>query len=743
MRRLALLLLTAFAAGSLYLAAQEDVVAFDLDRVRRATVFIMQVEQPDNEVITCVGSGTLVSRSGLILTNAHHTVPNINCPGQAIIIAIAPSPGEAPIPRFRAEVAQANVGLDLALLRITADLDGRLFETGSLALPFVALGDSTDVRLGETLTAVGFPGIQGEATVFSRGTVSGFVTEPSAPDRAWIKMSGTSIFGTMTGGGVYNRSGELVGIPTTVPVVTVVENVSCLALQDTNQDDLVNSSDRCVPVGGFVNAIRPSNFAEPLVRGGSLGLTVTTPLSQDVTEPPTAAPEFTRLFFSTGVTDGMPSSVVNSLPSGTTSLFLFFDYRGMTPETVYEVRVNTEGRPNPVFSLAPVRWSGGSRGLWYFGNSGQNWEPGLYEFTLFINGLASASARIAIGGNPEAGPSFSDILFGLSAGGNFFSEGYIVPSGDTITAQFIYNNLTEGQPWTQLWYYGDELLSRIDATWTSAESNGAFQIPLQTDSGQNFPPGRYRLELYIDSLLAATADFMVAGAREAAFARIFSDARFVTAETDAEAPTASPSTNFPDAINALYAVFDWELISQEVLWTLRWYVDDRLFYELTLPWDAAPTGENYLVRLTAPGGVPDGTYRMELLITVVGLVSIEAQVGIGQLPVDPFAQTSGIQLNGRITDAQTGDGLPGVTFVLISEEFSVSDFITAWDEDQVYALAITDRSGRFQIDRLLQFDAPYSVYIVAEGFLPVAADGVVVTEETDNPLEIVIPLSRD
>jgi hypothetical protein len=84
-----------------------------------------------------------------------------------------------------------------------------------------------------------------------------------------------------------------------------------------------------------------------------------------------------------------------------------------------------------------------------------------------------------------------------------------------------------------------------------------------------------------------------------------------------------------------------------------------------------------------------------------------------------------------------------VTFVLISEEFSVSDFITAWDEDQVYALAITDRSGRFQIDRLLQFDAPYSVYIVAEGFLPVAADGVVVTEETDNPLEIVIPLSRD
>ncbi len=69
--------------------ARAQDVGIDLERIERATVFIMQATTTGSDVtITCVGSGTLVSRDGLILTNAHNTVSGQNCPGDTLIIAL-------------------------------------------------------------------------------------------------------------------------------------------------------------------------------------------------------------------------------------------------------------------------------------------------------------------------------------------------------------------------------------------------------------------------------------------------------------------------------------------------------------------------------------------------------------------------------------------------------------------------------------------------------------------------------
>jgi len=147
----------------------------------------------------------------------------------------------------------------------------------------------------------------------------------------------------------------------------------------------------------------------------------------------------------------------------------------------------------------------------------------------------------------------------------------------------------------------------------------------------------------------------------------------------------------------------------------------------------------------APNGLPDGTYTLRFLINSILLEAAEVSIGIGQLEIDQLARVGDIQLRGQIVDGDTLGGIEGATFVLITEDFSIADFV--WDQEQIYALAITDSNGNFEIDRPLEFDSPYSVYILAEGYLPITQDGFTITPELleefgGSPVDMYIPLTR-
>ncbi len=712
----------------------------DLDRIRRATVYVMQTRTVGGvPIITCVGSGTLIDRSGLIVTNAHNTVTNSACAGDSIVISLSILPDEPPVPSYYAEVAQSNIGQDLALLRISRELNGRVVNTDALALPFVELGDSSNVNLDQTITIVGYPDVGNSSVQTLTGTVSSFIAEPIGGDRSWMKTD-TPIPGTMTGGGVYNQQGQLIGIPTTVPVRPLGADETCLLLADTNGDGLVNNRDSCVPVGGFINTIRPSNFIRPLQRGATLGITlqrITQPLVQLETG---GDPAVSRLFIAPAEIDGMPTTVSGSMPTGTNSLYLFFDYRNMTPDTIYELRVTIDDRPSPTFSLAPVRWSGGQNGLWYIGSRGQVYPNGIYRFTLYINGLASGSREIIIGTPQQNTPSFSNIAFGIEDGENLYGRNNILPTGIVVNARFIYRNIPEGAAWSEIWYYGDTIIRRNDATWTNDERDTRI-LRVEAPGGSPLPSGRYRLELYLDGLLGATSDFVVAGAREGAFPRVFSNLRFTSADSLQVAVNNPSVQTFSTTTREIYGLFDWEFVAPGTLWRAVWSVDNIPFFDQTLPWDNIETGQNFAMLLSSNDRIPDGTYRLQLFIGPALLSSFEAKVGIGQLAIDPFAQATGVQMNGYVLDAETRVGIPNVSVIIISEDYSVEDF--EWRADQIYTMGTTDRNGRFQLERPLQLKLPYSVIIVADGYLTVSADGVEVDNETENPLEVVIVMTKD
>ena len=732
--------------------AQVETGGLDLNRIRRATVFIIQAS--GNELDTrCVGSGTIVRFDGLILTNAHNVVQSEACPGNELIISMAINPDEPPVPKYRASIAGVDAGLDLALLRIDRELDGRIIESSNLPiLPFVEVGDSSDVILDETLTLAGYPEPGNSSSEVRRVTMAAFMAEPAGGDKSWFKLiADGSISGLMSGGGAYNQAGQLIGVPTSAPITNSATSINCLQLEDTNSDGFVNNNDACVPISDFVSVIRPVNFARTLIRSASLRLSVDSLTAPVLQTTSTQQATVDRLYFATSVSNNLSTQVIGSAPAGTTSLYLFFDYMNFTEDTVYEVRVSVDGVPGQIFSLPPVRWSGGTNGLWYIGSSGQPWSNGRYEFRILVNGLVAASKEIVVGGTALEQPTFSNIVFGLKDENNVLQgESYVLPAGDIASTRFIYRNMAPGTEWIAAWYYNGVLIpgTALPDVWTSDEGiNGARDdVTIIPEGGLR--PGNYRVDLFVGTpaRLSVTGDFIVAGVAEGVLPEVFSNIEFLRADNAFSAPSSLPSNSFPDGANTIIAQFDWQRIARGTLWTMQWLVDGEPFYEETSVWNAEESGQDFQVRLTAPDGVPDGTYTLNLIIQGVLLESSEVSVGIGQLEINRLEEIGGLQLGGQIIDADSGAGIEGATFILISEDFSIADFV--WDAEQIYDLAIADRNGRFEIARPLEFDSPYSVYVIAEGYLPITQDGFLIDEENlaevgGSPIDMLIPLTKD
>jgi len=712
--------------------------------IRRATVFLMQTYQNQNQpIISCVGTGTLISADGLILTNAHTALSSETCRSDRVVIAVTVRLDEPPVPTYTAEVLEASAGLNLAVLRINGYLDGRPIEPGTLSLPFVELGDSDAIALDDTITVVGYPDLGNTPVEVTRGTVTGFTAEARAGDRAWVR-TGAVIPGTMTGGGAYSRDGRLIGIPTIAPSQAGGEPVDCRILQDTNLDGRANTNDACVPVGGFISALRPANVARGLVRAAALGIRQGPDLTSAPLAPPEGEPSFSRLFFATRVNEaGVPANVVGSAPTGITSLYLFFDYQNMVNGMIYELRVTIDDATEAIYGLPPATWSGGRSGTWYIGSSNIPWKNGVYFFRLFIEGREVASRSIVIGGGPTSEPGFSDVVFGLidRDTGGLVGTSYVLPEGAAIQARFNYRNMTQGTPWTYIWYYEGRELARGDEVW-ALEAQGTHVITAQAE----FLPGRYRLELGVNNTLSATADFVVAGGAEASRPVIFTDLRVSTQQPGATETVQPARTEFPSGIESLVVFFDWRLIGSGTPWTWRWLIDGDPLIEVTEPWDAPSEGEDYYITLDSLQGLPDGTYTLEISIQNVPLASVSARVGLGQLPVGTFASAEGVQMLGRITDAATGQGIPGAMFIVLRPEYSVEDF--TWSQSEVLGTSLADSQGFYQVPVLLPRgteDEPmlYSILVRAEGYLPVSADAIPVAQDTASPVEINAELSRN
>ena len=143
----------------------------ELDRAKAASVLIQAFDEA-GEVLGN-GSGSIISEDGLILTNAHVAKPSAPGLGSEDVAdpasyQIALVSGDDDVPaaaEYIAEPIVADGVLDLAVMQITADNDGNPVDAADLDLPEpLPIGDSDELRTGDEIIALGFPGVAHVAT---------------------------------------------------------------------------------------------------------------------------------------------------------------------------------------------------------------------------------------------------------------------------------------------------------------------------------------------------------------------------------------------------------------------------------------------------------------------------------------------------------------------------------------------------------------------------------------------------
>lgn len=340
----------------------------DIRKLEAATVqVLMEVDDGRGGLtVYATGSGTIVSPDGLILTNAHVADPA--APGLAafyqstdllffpkieqLVIAMVTSEDQPPDPKYIAEVAAVDGTIDLAVIRITHTVDGDPIRSGDLNLPYVPLGDSDTVKIGDIVHVFGFPGIGGNTITYTRGIVSGFEAQDRVGNRAWIKTD-TAIAHGNSGGLAANEANEIIGVPS----------------RGVSEE------------GTSINRLMTINLAKALVDAAKNNQTYESPYLVKGT----GKQRFDLVSWSQDYDEktGCPVGEVVSYPSGAPVIISVFSYQNMSKGEDFAFLFKRDGE---LVGSSVYAWDGGARGdcyyLYYYTN-GDPLPDGSYTVDLY------------------------------------------------------------------------------------------------------------------------------------------------------------------------------------------------------------------------------------------------------------------------------------------------------------------------------------------------------------------------
>lgn len=693
------------------------------------------------------GSGTIISPDGLILTNCHVADPiRFGVPAESVPaydylgIGLTVRSDRPPQLAYLGEVVQADPYLDLAVIRITYTTDLNPVSGDELNLPNVEIGTSADLVVGDDINIFGYPGIGGETVTFTRGVVSGFSLDAAITGPAWIKTD-ASISGGNSGGTAVDEEGKLIGVPTRAGGGVGTDPVDCRPVKDTNGDGRIDGSDDCVPVGGFINVLRPIDLADPLVQAALTGLSDVG--DSDLApggDGPTGAPEFSNFFFSSEVSEfKQPSGIVSSLPSGARSLYLFFDYENLDKSMILEMKVFINGSEAPEWGLPAGPWNGGQQGLWWIGWSDADFQDGVYRLVPYVDGAKMGEAQIEIGGAETGEPRFENLTLSLNktTQDEPREATVLLPAGTREFYGFVdYENMTDGNEWTRSLFVDGKWLGTKTAWWEGGR-RGSYWFSVTSTDG--LAPGAYRLVLAVKDELVALTDFWVTG--DSGSAASFGPITFAEG-VDRQGNPVAAAQSFASGLAELHAFSDYSGMEDGMDFVVHWYIDDRKVVESPEEWQGGESGTWHYYIWSDAGVLPDAEYRLELTASGQVLQSATTSVGAGTppRPDGPDRPEDGVQIQGTITDLDSGLPIPGAVFLVLKPGITQNTF--QWTDAEILASGEADRQGFYELNWPLERGQCYTMIVGANGYWRSAEDDVCIPQDTPSVLDVPVRLQK-
>ena len=227
--------LTAAVAGNTKVEMRPELAVEDV--VEKSKPAVVLLKSPRGQ-----GSGFFISETGVIATNAHVAK------GQGALTAMLPT-GQ----QLEAKVVYIDSAIDFALVKVEGS-----------GFPHLILADLTTVRQGQTVIAIGNPGL-GIPFSVTKGIVSAIGQKSDAGRGTWIQTDAAINPGN-SGGPLLNGYGEVVGMNTSRIVRIGFQSIS-FALSAT---DLLEVLQRFYP-----NLSVPQNAASQATGFGSVTITST------------------------------------------------------------------------------------------------------------------------------------------------------------------------------------------------------------------------------------------------------------------------------------------------------------------------------------------------------------------------------------------------------------------------------------------------------------------------------------
>ncbi|WP_404297698.1 serine protease [Halomonas sp.] len=252
--------------------------SFDVNAIAPA---IVQVQTP-----TGAGSGSLMVEGDqvLLMTNRH-----VVSGERSVTIAVLLDVNEPAVTLFYADLLVFSRAYDLALYRVTSDMEGKPVSAAELlagehpsgyVLPRLEFAPLDRVmNRGDTIALLGYPGLAENDLVFTTGIISSVQMHEVGDDRVagWYLTNAEMSAGN-SGGVALDEQGRVIGIPTAVHTEQRTGGrlgsllASPLASRVLEGDDLLTDWDDYTSTKGLLATDQSGRFGEHSIGGGMLGM---------------------------------------------------------------------------------------------------------------------------------------------------------------------------------------------------------------------------------------------------------------------------------------------------------------------------------------------------------------------------------------------------------------------------------------------------------------------------------------